>query len=349
MSKQPRLALLGCPLDSDERQASVDEKRALLGAGPDDPYQPVTALLREEVDPSLWREAGHLEVPPWLRPIPPASEGGAMLVENFVGFIDQGGCLDFAESAGRMADQAAWPDPPCLIAVDHSLAGGVIQSLAQRHGAENLTVVVLDSHLDALTTPVLAGAIAYDIEHNPRSLYDAGDPFLRHRPDSYHASSFLHHLLARGAVLPGNLLVVGISDYPPKQAFRNKDPRIRAYTQAYRGLRERGVRLVTKKDLAAGSGKIKALLRQIKTPWLYVSVDMDLGANNAARAVRFDNWTGLARPQILRLAGELRRVLERGVALAGLDVCEFNPRRQDAAPETYRLAADIIKTIAFGL
>lgn len=349
MAPANRIAFMGCPLDSDERQASIGEKLSCLGSGAGDPYESVLALLRPELDPSLWREAGRLQVPPWLWPIPPAEENGAMLVDNFVHFIDQGGCADFADAAGRMTEEAALPDTPCLIAVDHSVAGGVIRSLSRRHGPESLSVVVLDSHLDAVITPVLAGAIAYDLERNPHSLYDPDDPFLRDRPDSYNASSFLRHLLAEGAVLPRNLFVVGISDYPPRHAFRIKDSRIKAYTQAYAGLKEQGVRLITKKDLAAGSAKARALFKQIRTPWLHVSLDMDVGAGNAVEAVRFDNWTGLSEAQIFRLAQELRLVLDRGVGLAGLDLCEFNPRRAVAAIHAYRVAANLIKLLAFGL
>jgi arginase family enzyme len=348
MKSERRIAFLGCPLDSDERQAAIDEKRASLGAGQDDPYDAVLAMLRKELDPSLWREAGRLEVPSWLRPKPSLSDGGAMAVENFVDFMDKWGCADFADASKRMTEQAAFPDTPCLIAVDHSVAGGVIQAASQRHGADNLTVVVLDSHLDALTTPVLSGAITYDLEHNPNTQYDAYDPFLHDRPDSYHASSFLQHLLASEAVLTKNLFVVGISDYPPKKAFRNKDPRIQAYTQSYSGLKKLGARLVTKKDLASGSGKVRALFKRIKTPWLYVSIDMDVGANNAVGAVRFDDWTGLSEAQLYRLAIELRKVLDRGVGLAGMDVCEFNPRRVGMGDRTYRVAANLIKALAFG-
>jgi arginase family enzyme len=349
MTPQPGIAFLGCPLDADERQAAVEEKRACLGAGQDDPYEAVVELVRAEVDPALWREAGRLEVPDWLRPIPPARESGAMVVDNFVHFIDQGGCRDFADSAGEMAAQAALPEVPALVGVDHSLAGGLIELLSRRLGPEALSVVVLDSHLDAITTPEVAGAIAYDLEHNPRSVYDPADPFLAHRPDAYHASSFLRHLLAAGRLLPRNLYVVGISDYPPKHAFRLKDPRIRRYTAAYQGLRRQGARLITKQDLAAGSGKLRALLKGIRTPWLYLSADLDIGAGSGAPAVRFDNWTGLNQAQIYRLGTELRRVLDSGVGLAGLDVSEFNPRRRDSLAATYRVAANLLRQVAFGL
>ncbi len=349
MDQKRLLAFLGCPMDSDERQASVEEKRACLGStGPDDPYDAVMALIRQEVNSSLWREAGRLEVPSWLRPVPALSDGGAMAVDNFVDFMDRWGCADFADTAKKMAEQAAFPDTPCLITVDHCVAGGVIRAVSQRHGLDSLTLVVLDSHMDALTTPVLAGAISYDMEHNPNSRYDAHDPFLQERPDSYNASSFLQHLLDSEAVKPENLFLVGISDYPPKHAFRNKDPRIQAYTQAFSGLKKNGAHLITKSDLAAGSGKASALFKKIKTPWLYISIDMDVGSKNAVGAVRFDDWTGLSEVQLYRLAIELRQVLKRGVGLAGLDLCEFNPRHADAGDRTYRVAANLIKILAFG-
>lgn len=348
MAEERRLAFLGCPLDSDERQAAVDEKRASLGSGPDDPYDAVLAYLSKELKPDSWHEAGRLEVPSWLRPIPTLGDGSAMAVENFVDFMDQWGCADFADTVKKMAEQIEFPDLPCLIAVDHSVAGGVIRAVSQRYGAEKLTVVVLDSHLDALTTPVLAGAISYDLEHNPNTNYDAHDPFLHERPESYNASSFLRHLLEAEAVAPQNLFVVGISDYPPKHAFRNPDPRIQAYTGTYSGLKKTGVNFITKNDLAAGSAKAKALFKKIKTPWLYVSIDMDVGSKNAAHAVRFDDWTGLGEVQLYRLALELREVLKRSVRLAGLDVCEFNPRRAGFGDRTYRVAANLIKILAFG-
>jgi arginase family enzyme len=348
MAEERRLAFLGCPLDSDERQASVDEKRAALGSGPDDPYDAVLAYLSKELDPSLWIEAGRLEVPSWLRPMPALADGGAMAVENFVDFMDKWGCADFADTAGKMAGQVEYPDLPCLIAVDHSVAGGVIQTISQRHGADKLTLVVLDSHLDALTTPVLAGAIAYDLEHNPNTQYDAHDPFLSERPDSYNASSFLQHLLDSKAIDPKNLFVVGMSDYPPKHAFRNKDPRIQAYTGVYSGLKKKGAHLITKNDLSTGIAKAKALFKRIKTPWLYVSMDMDVGSKNASHAVRFDDWTGLSEVQLYRLALELREVTKRGVRLAGLDVCEFNPRRAGMGDRTYRVAANLVKVLALG-
>ncbi|MCB2188731.1 MAG: arginase family protein [Deltaproteobacteria bacterium] len=346
-----QVAFLGFPLDPDERQESLDHKLALdgQGAGEDDPYQEVMELIRQEVDPARWREEGSLEVPAWLRPMPPAEEREKLLVDNFVEFIDGEGCRAAAEEAGRHVAEHILPDIPCLLAVDHCLTGGVLAELARVHSPENISLVVLDSHLDAVPVPVTAGAILFDAEHNPSSVYDADNPFLHHRPDSYNASSFLHHLLDQGVVLPRNLIVAGLSDYPPKRAFKIKDQRIKDYAGVYSGLKARGAAILTKKDLAAGTSRFKALLARINTPFVYISIDMDVGAKNALIGVRFDQYVGLSEPQIYRLAEALRGLLDRGVRLAGLDLTEFNPRWAGGSDPTYRIAANLIRLILFGM
>lgn len=346
-----KIAFFGCPLDSDERQEAVSEKYALAGqgAGRDDPYDHVLGFIRREIDPALWREEGSLPVPAWLRPIPPAAELEKIWVENFVQFIDGDGCRACAAALGDMAAQAVFPDIPCLITVDHSLTGGVLLKLAERLGPENISLVVLDSHLDAVPVPVMAGAIAYDMETNPNSLHDPNDPFLQNRPDSYNASSFLHHLVREGVILAENLYLMGISDFPPKKALRIKDPRIKTYTRLWTGLQARGARLVGKKDLVGGLAKIKAILGHIKTPYLYISMDMDLGARNALSGVRFQDWQGVSETQLYSLARVLRETIQRGVSLAGLDVCEFNHRKITLNDRTYRIAANLVEMICFGL
>ncbi len=346
MSTQTKIAFLGSALDPDEREPALAEKLASLGATPPSPYEAVMAHLRGEVDPGLWRELGEAPAPAWLGTCPEPGQAAALSLEAMVGFIDGDGCRTAAREVARLAE-AAGEDVPCLIAVDHSLAGGIIAGLSRRLGPENLSVVVADAHTDAIPMSAVAGAVAYDQETNPDSLYDANDPFLRGRPESYNASSFLHHLLAEGAVLPKNLYLLGVADWPPKKALRLKDPRMRAYVGAYTGLPRQGVGVATRDDLAGGGGKLKTLLRRIKTPYVYISLDLDVGAGEATNAVRFNDRRGLGRPAMLRLAHALRGVIEGGAALAGLDLCELNsrhPEREAAA----RLGADLIEIIAFG-
>jgi arginase family enzyme len=343
---EQKLIFFGCPLDCDERDESIEEKRLSQRDHNviEDPYEGVMSLIRQEFPAENWFEKGSLPVSPWLRPVPPLSEAATLSLEAFVRFLDEDGCRTYARQAGDFVAEKIHPHLPCLIAVDHSLTGGVYRKLRELHHPDEISLIVLDSHTDALPVSTVAEAIQYDLDTNPDSRHDPQDPFLYNRPDSYNASSFLDHLLSEDIVEPKNLYILGIGDFPPKQAFRIKDQRIQNYVGRFQALKERGVTLVTKQDLLMGSGKLKSILKQIRTPWVYLSIDMDIGARNALNGVRYLDRQGLNGPQLLRIVGSIKEVFKRGVKLAGMDLCEFNARTagQDA---TYRLAADLIKMI----
>ncbi|MCP4576136.1 MAG: arginase family protein [Deltaproteobacteria bacterium] len=351
-----RIVFFGCPLDSDERDESVQEKLTTMSYGQkeDDPYASVMAFIRNEVDQGLWEEIGSLEVPDWLRPIPPLGEKESITVDSFVSFIDNDGCRTFAEMLGEHVVEKVYPQIPCMLAVDHSLTGGVFKKLMTLASPEKVSLVVLDSHTDALPAPIMSDTIAYDMETNPNSLYDANDPYLKNRPDSYNASSFLYHLLSEGVVQPKNLYIIGIGDYPPKHSFRIKDPRIKRFSGHYRGLKKKGVTLITKKELMSSPTKVRNILKRIDTPHMYVSVDMDVGAGNALNGVRFTNRRGLNEKQIYRISELLQERISGGVNLLGMDLTEFNPRSIDPSStplgdRTYRIAANLIRKLCFGL
>lgn len=353
MDKKP--VFFGCPLDVDERDESIEEKRAFMAPdGQDDPYVRIMKILGQEISPGLYEARGSLPVPGWLRPIPPPTEREKVSLEQFVQFIDANGCLEYADRVGTFVGREVLPQVPCLLAVDHSLSGGVFKKLAETYGPDNLSWVVLDSHTDALPIPVMTGAVRYDLETNPDSLHDPNDPYLVNRPDSYNASSFLNHLLSDEIVRPHNLFILGIGDYPPKQAFRIKDPRIEKFVGHFLKLKRQGVTLLTKNDLLISPSKVKSILKQIRTPWVYISIDLDIGARNALEGVRFLDRQGLNGPQLLRVAGYLRDVLNRGIGLAGFDLCEINPRTAGrplltGQDQTYRIAVDIIKKLIWSL
>lgn len=351
-----KVVFFGCPLDCDERQASVEEKLSLMDVreGCDDPYASVMAYIREEVGTHLWEEIGSLDVPGWLRPIPPFRDRSSIVVDNFIDFIDRDGCRTLAQMIGNHVVERIFPNIPCMVAVDHALSGGVFQELRGLYAPEDLSLIVLDSHTDAIPAPILCEAIRYDIETNANSVHEGDDPFLTDRPDSFNASSFLHHLLGEHVIKPENLYIIGISDYPPGNAFRVKDPRIKRYTGIYSGLKKRGVKMITKKGLVANPSKVKAILRKIETPYVYVSIDMDVGAGNAVEAVRFCNWHGISQDQLYNLAGLIQGLISEGIKLAGLDVTEFNPRTICSRASSnkdgiYRIAANLIEQLCFGL
>jgi arginase family enzyme len=354
-SPEQRVFLFGCPLDCDEKHDAIQEKLSEpdLHTRSDDPLIAVAEALSRQVPQSEWEFGGSLEVPGWLRPIPGGDERSGVLVEAYVHFIDQNGCLDFADGIAEIVRSQILPRFPCLVAVDHSLTGGVYRALAEYYGKDQVSLMVIDSHTDAVPMSKLAGAISYDMETNPSSPYDPADPYLSNRPESYNASSFLYYLVADKLVDPHDLYILGVSDYPEKKALRINDPRITDYISAYADLREKGATIVTKRDCQLKPTKVKTLLKRIRTPYAYVSIDMDIGALNALNGVRFRNWQGLSETQIYRLVDTICQAGKSEVQIVGMDVTEINPRIAgrkwgEAVDRTYQIAASLVKRIAFG-
>ena len=350
-----KVAFFGCPLDGDERHESIQEKLSLMGieGGMDDPYEGVMEIVRREVDSGLWAEMGSMNVPNWLRPIPSLADKDRIRTEAFVDFVDHGGFETYAEQVGEFVATNIFPDIPCMLAVDHSLTGGAYRKLVGLYEPEDISLIILDSHTDAIPMSVMAGMIQYDIDTNPDTVHDRQDPFLYDRQDSYNASSFLHYLLAEEVLRPQNLYLLGISDYPPRHAFRIRDPRIEDYVDIFSDLKGRGVTILTKNDLLISPSKIKSVLGHIKTPFVYISVDLDIGARNGVEAVRFLERQGLNERQIYRLVDSLRGLLSKGIGLAGMDMMEINPRKAGSRystgeDKTYQIAANLIRRLLWG-
>jgi arginase family enzyme len=347
-----KVVFFGCPLDGDERHESIQEKLALIGMRRriEDPYEGIMEIIRREVDPVRWVEKGSLNVPSWLRPIPSLADKERVTTETFVEFVDHGGFETYARQVGDFIGTQIFPDIPCMLAVDHSLTGGAFRKLAELYKPEDISLVVLDSHTDAIPMSVMAGMIQYDIDNNPDTVHDRDDPFLYARRDSYNASSFLHYLLTGEMLKPRNLYLIGISDYPPKHAFRIKDPRIEDYVNTFSELKRRGVTLLTKNDFLISPSKVKNVLNHIKSPYVYLSFDLDIGARNGVEGVRFLERQGLNERQIYRLVDFFREPLSKGIRLAGMDLTEINARRAGGfsptgQDKTYEIAANIIRKL----
>ena len=353
-STSKKVIFFGCPLDADERDESIQEKHLLKGQKEsiDDPYEVIMQLIRTEIDPNLWEEKGSIDVPGWLRPMPYADQLDYVNVESLVRFIDNDGCRKYSKTVGDFIASQIFPHVPCMVGVDHSLTGGAFQRLTEFYKPADISLIVLDSHLDAIPVSILSGAVHYDIENNPNSVHDKNDPYICNRSESYNASSFLYYLVGEGVVAFNDLYVIGISDYPTKRAFRIKDERIRRYVGVYRELEERGVNILTNKEILSRPSKVGSVFGKIKTPYVYISIDMDVGARNAVDGVRFRDRQGLSIKQIFRIIDYLHDLLSCGIELVGMDIMEINPRRANAGigsgnEDTYRMASNLVKRFCF--
>jgi arginase family enzyme len=152
---------------------------------------------------------------------------------------------------------------------------------------------------------------------------------------------------------PQNLYLIGIGDYPPKHAFRIKDPRIENYVNIFSELKRRGVTVLTKNDFLVSPSKVKNILNHIESPYVYISIDLDIGARNGIEGVRFLERQGLNERQIYRILDFVRDLLLKGVQLAGMDLTEINPRKAGryhptGEDQTYRIAANIVERLLWG-
>ncbi len=351
---EKRVVLFGCPLDCDEKHDAIEEKCAttLAEGSAGDPLLPLLEALHRIVPDDQWHIGGSVPVPGWLRPIPPDSDRGRVKVDAMVDFIDGGGCREYANKVKNHVASTILPDLPCMVTVDHSLTGGVYAALAKHYGHKNLSLIVVDSHTDAIPMSRLVGAIAYDMETNPHSLYDPSDPFIKNRAESYNASTFIHHLVEAEVVVPKDLYIIGVSDYPAKKTLRIKDRRIADYVAAWTGLNRQGATIISKQDCQLKPAKVKNLLKKIRTPYVYVSIDMDIGARNAVEGVRFKNWQGMSVTRIERLIKEIARTGGKNLQLVGMDITEINPRIagkpfRGVTDPTYQIAANLIEQLVY--
>ena len=343
------------PLDPDEREERIKLKLAhaqsrYADVDFKDPYDGVINSLRSLGISKGFHELGGLHVEPWLKPTPDPEYSPMVTVENYVVFIDANGCKEYANKVSDFVKENIIPRIPCLIGVDHSLSGGCVKAICDEYGPENVHFIVLDSHFDAITSPVRCGLIQYDIETNPRTPFDPSDPYVKERPNSYNADSFIFHLVKDGLVDPANVSVFSVSDYPPKSAFEIDDDRVRTYLDAYTSLEKKGLSILRKQQIESNLGKVKQLLDRVRQKNLYVSIDIDVGANSALKGARFLDYVGLTEEEIYRVIELIRRRIRKGCSLVGFDLLETDVYgaseiHKGVKDRTYEIEANIIKRL----
>jgi len=285
--------------------ASLDQLSACL-----DPYDAVTGHLGELLEKCRIRPVGKFPIPSWLWPKPQPSDSPVVTVPNMEGFLDSGALLGIIRQIQKFVGEKVLPEIPVMVGVDHSATAGVVAALSAEHGADNLAVVVLDQHFDAIPLSVrLAGV---DEARKPAGF-----------SDQFGCGNFWAYLISEGTVHPENLVFIGVADYPGEPG----DPKREAYRKAYLDFEERGCRFFTR-DRFEGDyrDELSGFLQEsIKAPKVYVSLDLDVGSYVSTFAARYMDRPGLNEEQVLDVAGIIAGECQQGkFTVAGLDVMEFN-------------------------
>lgn len=290
-----------------------------------DPYEAVKALIQLENAEPL----GKIPVESWLTPKPIPED--AMLVNplDYQIFLDSNGCMEYFEKTEQFVKEKILPDIPLLVAPDHSPTGGVLKALSDFYGADQITVVIFDSHFDAIPSKVRLQLGQYAQEHQLHAVHPEQAEFFsdtkRDIPLSYNCGTFLSYLLEEKIILTSNLIVVGVSDYPSEELRAINDERVKNFVKTYFNFQDKGVKFIPK--LASEQDivdQFDRFLTEVTTPYLYVSFDVDVSSFEAVFATRFLDVIGLKPQTIIKLAQVIHRHLSNGMfQLIGLDLTEI--------------------------
>ena len=291
-----------------------------------DPYEALAPRLIRE-NPGL-TTGGRFPAPDWLQPIPPPAARKKVTQESMTRFVADEGMLDLANQVKSFVREHIFPEIPLMLGVDHSMTGGVISSLAERLGPENLSVLILDQHFDGLPlslrvdTAMLSAAMKSARTAPPSTEGEAGDLAEDLANDAYCCGNFLKYLIDDGTVLPEHLLLMGVGDYPGDKA----PPGGEKFRENYLALEKRGCRFFPSTRFEQNiNGLAPFIMENVTTPYLYVSLDVDVGALQCVHAARYMDTMGISKTALQQAARCIADGCRQGrFRLAGLDAVEFN-------------------------
>lgn len=324
--------LFGVALDPADDPFSLQLKQAWMAAKPDeldwlsaclDPYDAVTKSLATLLEKQSIEMAGKFPVPSWLWPKPKPSDLPLINAANMGSFFDSGYLLEIVRQLQSFIKDSIFPGIPIMLGVDHSATAGVISALAERYSPEMLTVVVLDQHFDAIPLSVRLKGISQASSNSMATPFNLPATPIGFT-DNFCCGNFWAYLINEGIVLPENLIFIGVADYPPDQKTA---PQEDSFRRSYFSFEERGcsffpLRLFNEQYL---DRLTQFLQEKIKSAYVYVSLDLDVGAYVSTYAARFMDRPGISREKLLDIARIIAEGCRQGrFKIAGLDIMEFN-------------------------
>lgn len=326
MERKPvQKKVFGVSLDASDDTGSLQLKQAAMMAKEisDDAFfaGPYDVLVENLPDNHGFILKGQFPIPSWLGPRPLPSDRPRVNSKHFESFYENNGFLGISKQIKNFVIEKIFPATPLMIGIDHSLTGGVLSALAERYGAENISVIVLDQHFDAIPPPIRIKAYFQDKGGSNMGPYLM--PFSNLGSDKYSCGSFLAYLMKEGTVMPENLLFIGVADYPKNPLNENW----KRFKSAYKDFEEKGCQFFPQWLFKETYFEklCHFVSENIKTPYVYVSLDLDVGAMNCIHAARYMDTQGISRENILDIAYVIANNVEKGTfSLVGLDVMEFN-------------------------
>lgn len=332
------IKVFGAALDPTDSPAKISIKKAYLNAlmtGEKlkskylDPYDAFIAESKILKKP-MFRKIGNFPIESWLRPKPNLEDFQFMNPLDFRIFLDSNGCKEYSDEIEKFIEQKILPDIPLMIGADHSLTGGILRALSKKYDPENITIIIFDGHFDGIPTNLRLELAKYSKEHKEEvgvlfpELVDSISENIE-IPQTLNCGTFLHYLIEEGIIEPRNLIIYGCMDYPREEFKNNQDPRVKNYVDFYLSYEEKGVQFIpNSRDIVEMKKQFTKALESINTPYLYISIDVDVSSLNSVLAARFMEFIGVDEEYLQDATDLLKEVIEsKKLELIGFDIMEI--------------------------
>lgn len=327
------LDVLDDPLKVLTKHSYLNRKLNRMAKKEDDCKDPYEAFLKysEILQEERFLKMGKFEIESWITPKPNLSDYGLISPTKYHEFVNRGGLEEYSIKLETFIKEEILPDIPFMIGVDHSLSGGVLKALSKQYGAQNILVIVFDAHFDGIPTDVALNFAKYAQENkeilNPifGQNLDVITSNLQLK-DLYTYSSFLSYLVEDQIIQPDNLIIFGCQDYPTESLCSIEEKRVREYVDSYLSYETKGVTFIPAEiESSLMIKKLKQKLDKREPPYIYISLDVDVGAVKAGiLAARFMNCIGIDQEIILEAVRTIKTFMKnKDYNLIGLDIVEI--------------------------
>ena len=330
--------MFGAALDPSDADIKVLIKQNYLemkasGLKGKSPFRdPVHGFIAESklLQDSTFEIITNFPIESWLCPKPEIGDEVFMSPLDFRLFLDSNGCKEYSDKIEKFIAEKVLPDVPLMIGADHSMTGGVLSALSKKYGAENITLIVLDGHFDGIPTYLRLDLAKYTKEHKDEvtipfpEMMDSLDAHAE-IPQSYNCGTFLYNLIEDEMISPENLIVFGCMDYPSDELKAIQDPRVKKYVDFYLAYEQKGVKIIPNfKDNDRMKRELKSALQTVNTPYLYLSIDVDVSSLNAVLAARFMDFIGVDKECLRDTVEVLKQFIQSNeIELIGMDIMEI--------------------------
>jgi arginase family enzyme len=296
-----------------------------------DPYEGLLKFSKV-LNRDTFIKIGKFPIETWLTPKPKIEDYPLLDPSKYQEYINSGAIRTVSKSVENFVMEKVLPNIPLMIGVDHSLTGGVISALSKKYGKENILIVIFDAHFDAIPTSISLNLTKYMKEHQQElhvlspEILESIDVNNIKLNDNYSCASFLDYLIQEEIILPQNLIIYGVQDYPSEELLLVEDSKVKDYVNYYLSFEKKGVKFlpaIINKDKL--NEKFEKVLEQYSNPYLYISFDVDVGIFKEILAARFMNVIGIEKDLILNAAKIIKNfIVSKNCELIGIDFLEID-------------------------